>query len=202
MRLVIRTPWPKGPAGNDNALQGVFKCHHIHPMLTPQSVVTKVLPCDIYACSIRLSPGIMYLNMTGNCLSVRVDRERRGWVRRKRQRSDQLRQQKHYPSHGTIYSEALPRQTKGLSRKDRSSNRLLPSYASVSSTGQLKPWLPDSNATQQNPTQPTIPTQPMPTQAMPTLQNATQPVPVQQVTSQQSAAGMDPDIARALLQDS
>lgn len=162
-------------------------------------MVKEALPSDTYACSIRLSLGIT--KHDGNCLSIEVDGERGVRVRRKCQRSDLLRQQKQYPSHSTVYSEALPRQTKGRRRKDRSSDRLRSSYALVSSSGQPTPWPPNCNATQQHPPQPTVPTQPMPTQAMPTQRNATQPVPAQHVTSQQPATGMDPEVARTLLQD-
>jgi hypothetical protein len=136
----------------------------------------------------------------GNCLSIKVDTERRVWVRRRRQRSNQLRQQKPYPSHGTIYSEALPRKTKGRSHRSRTSSDLQPSYVPVTSSGQPMPWPPNDNTTQQYQPQPTAPTQPMPTQAMPTQQNGTHPALVN-TALQHPTTGMDPDMARSLLQD-
>ena len=137
----------------------------------------------------------------GNCLSIKVDTERRVWVRRRRQRSDQLRQQKPYPSHGTIYSEALPRKTKVHRRRRRSPKSPRSNYLPVTPSGQPMPWPPNSNATQQHAIQPTAPTQQMPTQAIPTQQNPTQPISVQQAIPQQSTTGMDPAMARSLLQD-
>jgi hypothetical protein len=62
-------------------------------------------------------------------------------------------------------------------------------------------WPPNINATQQYPIQPIAPTQQMLTQAVPAQQNATQPVFAQQATPQQSTTGMDPSMARSLLQD-
>jgi hypothetical protein len=140
-------------------------------------------------------------SIMGNCLSIKVDKERRVWVRRRRQRSDQLRQQKPYTSHGTIYSEARPRKTQGHRHRRRSPKSPRSSYFPVTPSGQPMLWPPNINATQQYPIQPIAPTQQMPTQAIPTQQNATQPVFAQQTTSQQPATGMDPDMARSLLQD-
>jgi hypothetical protein len=137
----------------------------------------------------------------GSCLSIKVDTKRRVWVRRRRQRSNQLRQQKPYPSHGTIYLEALPRKTRGHSRRRRSPNSPRSSYFPVTPSGQPMPWPSNSNATSQNQTQPTVPTQQIPTQAIPTQQNATQPAFAQQAIPQQSAMGMDAAMARGLLQD-
>jgi hypothetical protein len=137
----------------------------------------------------------------GNCLSIKVDTKRRVWVRRRRQRSNQSRQQKPYPSHGTIYSEALPRKTKGRRRRHRSPNSPLSSYFPVTPSGQPMPWPPNNNATQQHPAHPTPPTQQMPTQTTPMQQNTTQPAFAQQAIPQQSTTGMDPAMARSLLQD-
>jgi hypothetical protein len=137
----------------------------------------------------------------GNCLSIKVDTKRRIWVRRRHQRSDELRQQKPYPSHGTIYSEALPRKTKGHRRRRRSPNSPRSKYFPVTPSGQSMLWPPNSNATQQHPTQPIVPTQQLPTQVIPTQQNATQLLFAQQAIPQQSATGMDPAMARSLLQD-
>jgi hypothetical protein len=139
-------------------------------------------------------------NMMGNCLSIKVDTKRRVWVRRRRQLSNNLRQQNPHPSHGTIYSEALPRTTKGRKRRSRLSNNIQPNYVPVTSSGQPMQWPPNINHTQQYPPQPTAPAQPIPIQAMPTQQNATQPAPVNTI-SQQPTTGMDPDMARSLLQD-
>ena len=137
----------------------------------------------------------------GNCLSIKVDTKRRVWVRRRRQRSDQLRQQKPYSSHGTTYSEALPRKIKGHRRRRRSPDSHRSKYFPVTPSGQPMSWPADSRATQQYPTQPTAPTQQMPTQATPMQQNATQPAFAQQAIPQQSTTGMDPAMARSLLQN-
>lgn len=171
--------------------------------LTSQSAVTKALLafCDTYARSITSVIGTGGYNNMGNRLLIKVDIKQRVWVRRRRQRSNELRQQKPYPSHGTAYSDALPQPRKGRRRRSRSSNYLHPKYAPVTSSGQSMTWSQNNNTMQQNLSQPIAPTQPMHTQAIPIQKNATPPGPVPQEFSQQSTTGMDVAMARTLLQD-
>jgi len=160
---------------------------------------------DTYA---RSSPRYVLYDTMGNCLSIKMDTKRRVWVRRRRrQRSNQLQLQSFYPSHGTIYSDALPRPRKDRHHRSRQSNHLVLNYVPVASSGQPMPWLSSNNTTQQHgqhpsqPTAPTQPTQPMSTQAVPAQQNVTQSSPTQLVMPQQHAMVMDVAMARDLLQD-
>ncbi|KAM0719214.1 hypothetical protein Q7P37_005119 [Cladosporium fusiforme] len=127
----------------------------------------------------------------GNCLSIKVDPERRVWVRKRRQRPDHVRHQKPFPSHGTSYAEAIPKPRR-RQRFPKDSPPL--SYSvPVTSDGHQMFQPQQSTFLQYNMPQqqaaPQIPTQ------QPTAQ------PPAQFPTQLPTTGMDPAITNGLIQN-
>jgi len=153
----------------------------------------------------------------GNCLSIKVDKERRVWVRKRRQRSTKNREGMKFPSHGTAYQDTLPNPaSKRERRRGEALDHLqLPfSYAVPHANYILPPpWVGASSSTMP---EPSMPTQQMPTQQVPAQQMPAQEASVQYPTgpqsqpqqpwaqqpTQQSTMGMNPGLARAMMQDS
>lgn len=81
----------------------------------------------------RIPSSTATSSMGNNSSSIRVDKERRVWVRQRQQRPSDLRDNNPYPSYGTLYQEALPATSTGRRRRGQanSSEDLLPFYVPV-----------------------------------------------------------------------
>lgn len=121
----------------------------------------------------------------GNCLSIKVDRGRAAWVRKRRQRPDGVRQRSPYLSHGdgTVYSQALPKASSRRKRRRRgqvSDDNLNHTYTQVSPSGYPIPYPQQGNAPPDSLPRAAPSMQPMPGQGMPTYQAPVQQAPMQQ----------------------
>ena len=133
----------------------------------------------------------------GNCLSIKVDKERRVWTRKRRQRSNESREGMPFSSHGTAYQDSFPKPTlKRRRRRKEEHFDQLPFYYAVS---------PPSPGLGPSPyPMPVQSTQPMPVQEAPVQHLAVPQPPMQQPWTQQPApqptTGMDPGLVRTMMQ--
>lgn len=102
--------------------------------------------------------------MGNNSSSIKVDKERRVWVRQRQQRHSDLRDNDPYPFYGTVYQEALPATSPRRGRRGRSnsSEDLLPFYVPVAA-----PRHPTANLYGTHAQQPTSPQSMSPTHSIP-----------------------------------
>lgn len=151
----------------------------------------------------------------GNCASVRIDPDRRVWVRKRRQRPDHVRQQQPFQSGGTAYGDVVPNLLHR--RRTQEDPSVLPQSVPVTPDGYpiAQPQQNDlTNDSYGMPGQaaspPQLPSPQMPMQMStpdPMQQPMQQPMqspaqqPMQPPLMQQPTTGVDPDMAKALMQN-
>lgn len=120
--------------------------------------------------------------MGNNFSSIKVDKERRVWVRQRQQRPSDLRDNNPYPPYGTVYQEALPVSSPGRPGQSSSTEGLLPFYVPVAADRHPLAASPGGHAHQSTTPQLTNSTNSMP---MPSSTMAGQQAPVGQGSPQQ-----------------